>query len=82
MMIRRQNSYAPRDEQRTDRCEAQSREPVNKVKKTFCNLFLTLHRIFSSQRNREANLYVMGRPELTGGGSNPYTWVSARNTSH
>jgi hypothetical protein len=32
MLIHRQNSYAPRGKQRTVRREAQSREPVNKVK--------------------------------------------------
>jgi hypothetical protein len=36
MLIRRQNLYAPRGKQRTGRREAQSREPVNKVKKTLC----------------------------------------------
>jgi hypothetical protein len=33
MLIHQQNSYAPRGTQRTGRGEAQSREPVNKVKK-------------------------------------------------
>jgi hypothetical protein len=32
MLIHRQNSYAPCGKQRTGRREAQSREPVNKVK--------------------------------------------------
>jgi hypothetical protein len=32
MLIRRQNPYAPRGKQRTRRREAQSREPVNKLK--------------------------------------------------
>jgi hypothetical protein len=33
MMIHRQNSYMPRGKHRTGRREAQSCEPVNKVKK-------------------------------------------------
>jgi hypothetical protein len=33
MLIHRQNSYEPLGNQRTGRREAQSREPVNKVKK-------------------------------------------------
>jgi hypothetical protein len=37
MPIHRQNSYAPRGEQSTGRHEGQSREPVNKVKKTQYN---------------------------------------------
>jgi hypothetical protein len=32
MLIYRENSYAPRDKERAGRREAQSREPVNKVK--------------------------------------------------
>jgi hypothetical protein len=36
MLILRQNSYAPRGKQRTGRREAQSREPVNKVKNKLC----------------------------------------------
>jgi hypothetical protein len=35
MLIHRQNSCAPRGKQRTRRREAQSREPVNKVKNLF-----------------------------------------------
>jgi hypothetical protein len=38
MLIHRQNLYVPRSKRRTRRREAQSREPVNKVKKeTLCN---------------------------------------------
>jgi hypothetical protein len=33
MLIKRQNSHAPRCKQRTGRRETQSREPVNRVKK-------------------------------------------------
>jgi hypothetical protein len=45
MLIRRQNSYAPRGKQRTGRREAQSGEPVNKVKK---NSLLLLHSLLSN----------------------------------
>jgi hypothetical protein len=44
MLIHRQNSYAPRGKQLTGRREAQSREPVNRVKKNS----LYLHRTFLS----------------------------------
>lgn len=36
---------------------------------------------FSRQRSRQANLCVMGRPDLTGGASQSSAWVSARKTS-
>jgi hypothetical protein len=39
MLIHWQNLYVPHGKQRTGRCEAQSRELVNKVKKT---LFIKL----------------------------------------
>jgi hypothetical protein len=35
MLIHRKNVYAPRDKQRIGWCEAQSHEPVNKVKNLF-----------------------------------------------
>jgi hypothetical protein len=44
MLIHRQNSYAPRSKQRSCRREAQSREPVNKVKKKNKYLYKDLRR--------------------------------------
>jgi hypothetical protein len=40
MLIHRKYSYTLRAKQRTGRREAQSREPVNKIRKTLCILVM------------------------------------------
>jgi hypothetical protein len=57
MLIHRQNSFAPRSKQRTGSREAQSRDPVNKVKKRSLPLnsrsHLSLSREFLIQENHD-----------------------------
>jgi hypothetical protein len=69
MLIHWQNSYAPRGKQRTGRREAQSREPVNKVKKLSVETIHTCREICS-----EMNVEPSHRARLTSE-SQPISWV-------
>jgi hypothetical protein len=68
MLILRQNSYVPRGKQRTGRREAQSREPVSKVKKKTLHLFYITS---CRTRSRDVSLFAVVEYESARSENNP-----------